>query len=119
MLGFESQKVMRRRKLSELFAEVDPELKVINGGSYRHRHNKRLIRLGEKPAIEGYRYEPHTSTNEDWEKGAVTCPLCRQPTVRLLPYGFLGKRKVCPECIERRARLLEYKARIFEARRRR
>jgi len=109
---------MRRRKLSELFAKVAPELKVINGGSYHHQHSRQAIRLDEKAATEAYRYEPRTSTNEDWEKAAITCPLCRQPTVRLRPYGFLGKSKACPECIERRARLFEYKARLFELRRR-
>jgi len=110
---------MRRKQLSEFFADVCPELKVIDGGSYRHQRNKRLIRLDEKPATEVSHYEPRTSTNEDWEKAAITCPVCGQSTARLLSYGFLDKRKACPECIKRRAKLLEYKARLFEARRRR
>jgi len=113
------QAIIRRRKLSELFADVDPELKVINGGNYHHQHNRQTIRLDEKRATEAYHYEPCTSTNEDWEKAAITCPLCRQPTTRLVPYGFLGKRNACPECVKRRTKLLEYKARIFGARRRR
>jgi len=108
---------MRRKKLSELSAEVDPQLKVITGGKYRHQHNRQTTKLDEKAAPEAYRYEPCTSTSEDWEKAAVTCPLCRQPTARLVPYGFLGKRKACPDCLERRARLVEYKARLFETRR--
>lgn len=110
---------MRRRKLSELFAEVDPELKVINESNYPRQHNRQAIRLDEKPATEAYHYQPRTSTDDDRERAAITCPVCRQPTARLLPYGFLAKRKACPECIDRRARLLEYKARLFEARRRR
>lgn len=36
--------------------------------------------------------------------------------VSLLCHGFLGKRKVCPESTKRRAMILEYKARLFEAR---
>jgi len=108
---------MGRKKLSELFAEVDPELKVINGGTYRRQCNKRLKRLDEKPATEDYRYEPCTSTNEDWEKAAINCPVCGQPTARLLPYGFLHSRKACPDCLERRARLLKYKAQLFKTRR--
>ena len=79
----------------------------------------KAITLNERLPNQAYRYQPHTSTNGDWEKAAITCPLCRQPTTRLLPYGFLGKRKACPQCIGRRVRLLEYKARIFQARRRR
>jgi len=109
---------MRRKKLSEIFAEVDPNLKVIDGVNYRHQRNKRLMRLDEKPATEVSHYEPCTSTNEDWEKAAITCPVCGQPTTRLLPYGFLHNRKACPDCLERRVRLLEYKARLFEVRRR-
>jgi hypothetical protein len=119
LLGFKGQKIMRRRKLSELFAEVDPQLKVI-GGSYRYQSNKRATRLDDKPATEAYRYQPRTSsTNEDWERATIVCPVCRQPTARLLSYGFLGKRKACPRCIDRRATLLRYKARLFEARRQR
>lgn len=75
---------MRRKTMSELFGEVAPELKVINRDSYHHQRSKRLISLDEKLATEAYHYERHTSTDKDWEKTAITCSVCGQPTARFL-----------------------------------
>ena len=91
---------MPRERLAEVLRRVDPNLRIVEARPWPGKRQTRMSRA-------------------DWEKAAITCPVCRQPTARLLPYGFLGKRKACPKCIERRARLLEYEARIFEARRRR
>jgi len=59
-------------------------------------------------------------TEEDWNNcGDIICPICGQETLQLLPYGFAGKRKACPERIDRREKLLEYRARVVSPRFRR
>ena len=69
---------------------------------------------GEQPEPEVSYYEPHKATEEDWEAAAgVICPICGNPTLRLLPYGFSGNRKACPNCISRRRNLIDYKARVL------
>ena len=51
---------------------------------------------------------------QDWGRAAgVICPICGNPTLRLLPYGFSGSRKACPNCISRRIKLIDYKARVL------
>lgn len=65
---------MRRKKASEIFAAVDPHLKVIDGGRRRKRKKRELT---------------------EWEKaGGVFCPACREETVRIL-------RGVCPSCFKK------------------
>lgn len=79
---------------------------------------KKAVKPGEQPKPEVPQYEPHRATEEEWEKaGGTICPICRQPTVRLLPYGFSRKRKACPACIERRANLLDSKSEVLAVRR--
>lgn len=57
--------------------------------------------------------------NQDWDDaGGAICPVCRKEVMQLFPYGFAQKRKACKECIQRRIRLLDYKRRLFESRRR-
>ena len=58
---------MNRKKASELFHQVDPSLKVIDGGT--HYHKRKSGRL----------------TIEDWErtKGTI-CPSCGQETLRIV-----------------------------------
>lgn len=108
---------MKRKSTAELLHEVSPELTVIPGGSYRHGKRGKAVKLGEEPKPEVPHYEPHKATQEEWEaSGGVICPICRQPTVRLLPYGFSRKRNACPACIERRIKLLDTKARILAVR---
>jgi len=54
-----------------------------------------------------------TITEEEWEKAkGVPCPVCGEPTLRLYPYGFMGRKRACKKCIERRIRLTDYKARV-------
>ena len=109
---------MKRKSISKVLKEVDPELTVISGGARKHRRRKKAIKLTEVSRIEFPHYEPHKATEEEWEAAAgEICPICRQPTVRLLPYGFNRKRKACPACIERRIKLLDSKARILAVRR--
>lgn len=68
---------MRRKKASEIFNAVDPNLKVIDGGIHYHKH-----RL-------------HHSTNEDWEKlSGVYCSNCDQEAMRLID-------GLCPQCYNR------------------
>lgn len=53
---------------------------------------------------------PAFSTRYKGEYGV--CPMCHQGIVKLIPYGYMGKRKACLVCIERRRR---YKARVSVA----
>jgi len=65
---------MGKKRASELFRQVDPGLKVIDGGTHYHRRR------------------PRRSTEEDWDKTAgVICPDCKQETVRLID-------GMCPQC---------------------
>ena len=108
---------MKRKSSAELLREVDPELTVIPGGAYPHGPKKKAVKLEEQPKPELPHYEPHKATEEEWEAAAgEICPLCRQPTVRLLPYGFNRKRKACPACNERRIKSLDSKARVLVVR---
>ena len=55
---------MKRKKASEIFAAVDPHLKVIDGGTHR-RHKKK---------------------ESDWEKlNGAKCPRCGQDALRFRP----------------------------------
>ena len=104
---------MPREKVFEIFARVDPGLTVIDGGRRRYRRKKKAKKLNEiaGPALEPYNRLP--VTEEQWEKAqGEVCPICREETQQLLPYGFTGKRKACKQYIERRTKLLEYKARV-------
>ena len=109
---------MKRKSAAEVLREVSPGLTVIPGGAYLHGPKRRGAKLKEQPKAEIPHYVPHKATEEEWEAAAgAICPICRQPTMRLLPYGFSRKRKACPACIERRIRLLDTKARVLAVRR--
>lgn len=41
------------------------------------------------------------------------CPVCRRKVRELLPYGVMGKRFACADCITRRHRQMEHKARVL------
>ena len=70
--------------------------------------------LSDQPKPELPHYVPHKATEEEWEAaGGEKCPVCRNDTVRLLPYGYAGRRKACPQCVQRRRWLFEYKARVL------
>jgi len=54
---------MRRKRASELFHQVDPNLRVIDGGVHRHKR----------------------STSKDWDKtNGVICSNCGQGTLRMI-----------------------------------
>ncbi len=109
---------MKRKSAAEILREVSPGLTVIPGGAYPHDPRKKAVKLGEQPKPELPYYEPHKATEEEWEKaGGIICPICRKSTLRLLSYGFTGKRKACPACVQRRINLLDTKARILAVRR--
>lgn len=109
--------MMKRKSASQLLHEVDPELTVVSGGAYPHSRKKKAVKLSDNPKLEIPHYEPHQSNEDDWnDAGGVICPICRKEVVKLLPYGFMRERKACPECIERRRRMLEIKAEVLRSR---
>lgn len=79
---------------------------------------RKAVKLAEQPKLELPYYEPHIATEREWEAaGGVKCPVCGNNVVRLLNYGYRGNRQACPECLEKRRRLLEYKAVVMAYRR--
>ena len=63
---------MKRKRASEIFGSVDPNLHVIDASS--RRRNKRRL------------------TNQDWDNAeGVTCPNCHNETLRIV-------NGVCPRC---------------------
>ena len=109
---------MKRKSAAEILREASPGLTVIPGGTYPHTPRGKAVKLAEQPKLELPHYEPHKATEEEWEAaGGVICPVCRKEVTRLLPYGYTRKRKACPDCIERRRRLLERKSRVISAKR--
>ncbi len=78
---------MIKKRASEIFAEVDPHLKVISGGANRRRHGKSHL------------------NDSDWDRaGGQHCPQCKAEIVRLVS-------GLCPQCHQEaeaeRARKLE------------
>ena len=78
---------MIKRRASEIFAEIDPHLKVISGGTNRRRHGNSHLH------------------NHNWDRaGGLNCPQCKAETVRLIS-------GLCPQCHQEaeaeRARKLE------------
>lgn len=67
---------MKTKKASEIFGQVDPKLKVVNGGTRRRgNHSRRL-------------------TNADWDKAeGDSCPRCGAKSLRFRPYD-----RVCISC---------------------
>ena len=112
---------MKKRKSgAEVLREADPGLKVIPGGVRRRGRRKKAVKLNEVSHIELPTYIPRRMTEEDWARaGGLTCPVCRNGCVRLVPYGMMGKRQACLDCRERRRRLMEYKQRVVAPRFRR
>lgn len=109
---------MRRKSAAEILREVSPGLTVIPGGVYPHGPKRKAVRLAEQPKPELPYYVPHKATEEEWEKaGGEICPVCGNEAVRLIPYGYAGKRKACPACVERRRNLFESKARVLSSKR--
>lgn len=65
---------MIKKRASEIFARVDPKLRVIDGGTH-HR-----------------RYRPHWATNEDWDNArGLVCSSCGREAMRVTD-------GLCPEC---------------------
>lgn len=123
--GRDKVTVAQRRKpksLKQTLKAVDPQLTVVSG----RRRCKSLAEFQGNPGV-----EERISANpvprrvrreydEDWNRSnPLICPICRREVDELFPYGFAGKRLACAECIKRRRRLLEIKARVLEHRARR
>jgi len=82
-----------RKRASELFHQIDPSLKVIDGGTHHHRHRRRRV------------------TREDWDETAgVICPDCKQETLRLIE-------GICPRCYN--AKIAEKEERLGRKREKR
>lgn len=108
---------MKKKTAAEIFGTVDPNLTVISGRRGRRGDKKRAKKLSEVQHPELGRYDPKPVTNDNWEESeGVDCPVCGQKTLQLFPYGFTRQRQACKECIERRIKLLEYKARVVAPR---
>ena len=111
---------MRKKRASEIFGQVDPSLTVISGGAGRRGGKKKAKKLSEIAAPPVEPYNPKPLTEDDWSQGkGEICPICGEEVMQLLPYGFTGTRKACAGCIERRRKLLEYRARVLAPRFRR
>jgi uncharacterized Zn finger protein (UPF0148 family) len=89
---------MKRKRASEIFAAVDPNLKVIDGGSRRRRRRK----LSAQSML-------------DWQKlGGTKCPRCGQDALRFRPQdgvcivcaGQLNEKELRDE--KKRAQFLRY-----------
>ena len=89
---------MIKKRASEIFAAVDPHLKVIDGGS-RRRRARRLSPKGQA----------------DWDNlGGAKCPRCGQDAVRFRPEdgvcifcaGVLNEKELRDE--RKRARFLKF-----------
>jgi hypothetical protein len=69
----------KRKKASEIFGPVDPNLKVIDGGKH-HRHQCQNNHLSQ----------------DDWENAkGVNCKICGQESFRL-------KDGICIHCLEKK-----------------
>lgn len=109
----------RRRTISEIFAEVSPETTVIPGGRRYGKGKKKEEKPTEVTAPPAPSYTLKVMTEEDYEKAVGDpCPICGENTMQLFPYGFLGNRKACKKCIERRTYLLENRRKILGSRHR-
>jgi len=109
-----------RRTISEIFAEVSPETTVIPGGKRYGKGKKKAEKPSEVVSPPGVPYTQKVMTGDDYEKAeGDPCPICGNKTMQLFPYGFLGNRKACKNCIERRTYLLENRRKILGARRNR
>jgi len=109
----------RRRTISEILAEVSPGTTVIPSG---RRYGKGKGKA-EKPAAvtgpPGVPYTPKVMTGADYEKAeGAPCPICGGNTMQLFPYGFMGNRKACKKCIDRRINLINNRRKILGARHR-
>lgn len=111
---------MKKKTAAEIFAEVSPETTVISGRRGRHGDKGRAKKLSEAQHPELGPYKPQPITEEEWGKSeGVKCPICGEKTLRLYPYGYVGGRKACRKCIDRRINLINNRRKILGARNRR
>ena len=81
---------MKKKTARELFAEVDPHLKVINGGT--RKHGSVAQGLEPSPHKRGVVGSNPTRPTNNWEKaGGAFCPGCGAEVVRF-------QNGVCVEC---------------------
>lgn len=103
--------------MAEILAQVSPETTVIPGGKRHGKGEKRAEKPAETTGPPSEHHVPQRMTAEDYAKAeGDPCPICGDKTLQLFPYGFTGQRKACQKCIDRRSRLLEYRARVVTPR---
>jgi len=72
----------KRKKASEIFGSVDPNLKVVDGGTHRRRRRQ---------------YQSDLLSQDDWDRAkGVNCKICGQESFRL-------KDGICIHCLEEKA----------------
>jgi len=108
---------MRKKKASEIFGPVDPGLTVVDRG---WRGKKKAKTIAEIAVPSPGPYKPQPITEEEWEKSeGVICPMCGEKTLQLFHYGYVGNRKACKKCIDRRINLINNRRNILGSRNRR
>jgi hypothetical protein len=92
---------LKRKKASEIFAQVDPELKVIDGGRRKSSIKSPKVAL--------------SSDADDWEKlEGAKCPECGQDRLRFRPY--LGVCEFCAQTMDEKAeKEAEKRAKILKS----
>jgi len=87
---------MPRKTTAQVFAEVDPNLRVIPGGKRNSKRRTRAKTSTKAPAQQPEPYTPRVMTNEDWEKAeGGNCTRCGQESFILFNHS-LGR--VCKKC---------------------
>lgn len=110
--------IVKKKTISEIFAEVSLETTVIPGGRRYGKGKKKEEKPAEVTGPPGVPYTPKVMTEAEWEKAeGVNCPLCGNNVMQLFSYGYSGEQKACKECIDKRRKLIYYKRDILASRR--
>lgn len=111
---------MPRKTLEEVLHEVDPALKIARGRKRRATVTE-FEAMAQPSVEERIRLTPAPRRLrrelDEWgnPEPPLVCSVCRRGVDELFPYGYMGRRFACRECIERRHRLLEKRGRLVRA----
>lgn len=110
-----------KKSLASTLHEVDPGLTII-GRRGRHRYTTEELEAMRYPSVEERirgTPAPRRMVRELDEQGnpgpPLVCPVCHREVEELYPYGYMGQRWSCPECIKRRHTVLEARGRVIRA----